>query len=175
MKYNVMSAVIWKAMVQKIWNPVSTYISLTVGDSITPNLLFIWNTLLNNMVSPEASISTRVTDYKTHDSITSVCEALSLPAKSIMYSRPNLTAALVWARDLGVCLTFTMSKAWLLEDVLLAAVGSCVLSLLPFCKSLITWKKNQIHFVFADVSYFWSEKFSAVAQQQEEKGNFATE
>ena len=69
---------------------------------------------------------------------TCVCAALSDPARSIMYKIPVFTASLSVILDLAVCLTFTMSSAWLLLDVLLAAVGSCVRSLLPRESSRIT-------------------------------------
>lgn len=38
--------------------------------------------------------------------LTSVWDALSDPAKSIMYNLPHFTAPLAWARDFDVCLTF---------------------------------------------------------------------
>ena len=43
-------------------------------------------------------------------------------------------APLLFDLDLAVCLTLTMSRAWDLELVLLAAVGSWVLSLFPLYK-----------------------------------------
>ena len=51
---------------------------------------------------------------------------------------PFLTDLLLATRELDDSVTLTMSKAWDLELVLLAAVGSWVLSLLPLCNSLMT-------------------------------------
>ena len=57
-----------------------------------------------------------------------------------MYKMPVLTASLSVILDLAVCHTFTMRSAWLRLDVLFAAVGSCVRSLLPRVSRRITFR-----------------------------------
>ena len=60
---------------------------------------------------------------------TCVCDARSEPARSTMSRRPS-----GWPLPR----TETCSMAWLLDDVLLAAVGSTERALLPRCSSLST-------------------------------------
>lgn len=66
-----------------------------------------------------------------------VFAALSDPARSIIKSLPILTSCVV-LRTRFCCLTDTWRTAWDREDVLFAAVGSCVLSLFPFSNMSIT-------------------------------------
>ena len=60
---------------------------------------------------------------------------------------PLLTAPLLFDLDFAVCRTFTMRRACDLELVLLAAVGSCVLSLFP------EWKLNENIAIFQLINY----------------------
>lgn len=81
-----------------------------------------------------------------------VLAALSDPAKSIINSRPILTSCVV-LRTRFCCLMDTWRTAWDREDVLLAAVGSWVLSLFPFSNMSITWNILPMKPVYLKCSY----------------------
>lgn len=75
--------------------------------------------------------------------LTLVCLARSEPARSIMKSFPYLILArCLRSLEEGriVCLTITLSSAWLRDEVSLAAVGSTVRATFPLWRSFMTCK-----------------------------------